>query len=309
MILKFIKASYEKLKKALSKTRSFLGEKIRSLFQGKIDQEMIDQLEQVLYEADLGVQTAQELTQKIQDYHRKNPSLTSEELISVLQKEILALLTPYPTELIDVPKDKGPLVILIVGVNGNGKTTTVAKIAKRFIDSGNKVLIGAADTFRAAATEQLEIWAERIGVPLVKGSPKADPAAVAFDALSAGKARGVDVVIIDTAGRLHTKVNLMQELEKIRRSCGKVISGSPHEVLLVLDATTGQNAIDQAKIFHQFTPLTGIVLTKLDGTAKGGIAISIQRELKIPIKFIGIGESVEDLEPFNADQFVSALFE
>lgn len=309
MILKFLKSSYEKLKSALSKSRSFLGNKIRDLFQGKIDEDMMEHLEKLLYEADLGVQAAHELTQKIKEHHRKNPSLNSEELISILKKEILALLIPFSPDLKQVSNNEDPLVILIVGVNGNGKTTSVAKLAKRFLENGNKVLIGAADTFRAAATEQITIWAERLNIPIVKGNPKADPASVAFDSVSSAKAKGIEVVIIDTAGRLHTKTNLMQELDKIRRSCGKIIPGSPHEVLLVLDATTGQNAIDQAKIFHQFTPLTGLILTKLDGTAKGGIAISIQKQLNIPIKFIGIGENIDDLEPFNAEQFVNALFE
>ncbi len=195
-----------------------------------------------------------------------------------------------------------------MGVNGNGKTTSVAKLAKRYRDSGKKVLIAAADTFRAAAIEQLEIWASRIQTDLVKGAPKSDSAAVAYDALSAAIARNIDVVIIDTAGRLHTRNDLMQELEKIKRACHKVIPDSPHETLLVLDATIGQNAIDQAKIFHQYTPITGLILTKLDGTAKGGIIINIQNQLGIPVKFIGIGESLDDLEPFNAENFSNALF-
>jgi fused signal recognition particle receptor len=198
---------------------------------------------------------------------------------------------------------------LIVGVNGNGKTTSVAKLANRFKINKKNVLIAAADTFRAAAVEQLDIWAQRLKVDIVKGTSHSDPAAVTFDAVQAGKSRKTDVVIIDTAGRLHTKIPLMQELAKIKRSCQKVIPNSPHETLLVLDATTGQNAIDQAKVFNEFTPITGIILTKLDGTAKGGIVISIQRQLGIPIKFIGVGEGLEDLEPFDAQNFVNALFD
>jgi fused signal recognition particle receptor len=197
---------------------------------------------------------------------------------------------------------------MIVGVNGNGKTTATAKLAKRFQDAGKTVMMAAADTFRAAAVEQLETWAHRLQLDIVKGSPKSDPAAVAFDALTAAKARGADVVIVDTAGRLHTKTPLMQELEKIRRTCQKVVPSSPHEVLLVLDATTGQNGVEQAQTFCKFVPITGLILTKIDGTAKGGVAINIQRQLGIPILFLGTGEGVEDLEPFEAGVFVKGLF-
>lgn len=308
MILKFLKSSYEKLKSALSKTRSLLGEKLRALFQGSLNPETIEKIEQVLYEADLGVQTAHELTQKIQESYRKKGSLTSDEMLAIVKDEALNILKKYPPGLMEQPANS-PLVILIVGVNGNGKTTSVAKLAKRFVNDGKKVLVAAADTFRAAAIEQLEIWAQRLKIDIVKGLPNGDPAAVVFDALSAAKARGSDVVIIDTAGRLHTKTHLMQELEKICRSCNKITPSSPHETLLVLDATTGQNAIDQAKIFHKFTPISGLILTKLDGTAKGGIVISIQREIGVPVKFIGIGEGADDLEPFDPESFVSALFE
>ncbi len=205
--------------------------------------------------------------------------------------------------------EKPPLVILVVGVNGNGKTTTTAKLAHKFQTEGKKVLIGAADTFRAAATEQLEIWSERLKIDLVKGVAGSDPASVAFDAVSAGKSRGCDVVIIDTAGRLHTKAPLMEELKKVAKVIKKVIPDAPHETLLVLDATAGQNGIDQAHVFHSFVPLSGLVLTKLDGTAKGGIVFSIQKQLHTPVKFIGIGEGIEDLEPFDVNQFVSALFD
>jgi fused signal recognition particle receptor len=309
MVLNFLKSSYQKVKGALSKTRSLLGNKIKLLFQGKIDADTLDSLEQLLYEADLGVETIGLLTQKVEAAYRSNPSIGSEGLLDVVRSEILNVLKQQPSQLADFPSDGNPLVILIVGVNGNGKTTSVAKLSKKFIDGGKEVLIAAADTFRAAATEQLETWAHRLNVSIVKGVPQCDPAAVVFDALSAGKSRKVDAVIIDTAGRLHTKTNLMQELDKIKRTCHKVIPYAPHETLLVIDATMGQNAVEQAKIFNKFTPLTGIILTKLDGTTKGGIVVSIQRQLGIPIKFIGVGESLEDLEPFNADAFVTALFE
>lgn len=307
MVFGFIKTSYTKVKSALGRARSFLGDKIQSIFQGKMDDHALEQLEQALYEADFGVQTAQELTRKIRQLHQANPSLTTADYLSALRQEILTLLIQAPSQLAPINPTDLPFVILIVGVNGNGKTTSVAKLAHLFHQNNHKVLIGAADTFRAAAMEQLETWAKRIQVDIVKGNPKSDPAAVTFDSLQAGKARGCDVVIIDTAGRLHTKIPLMQELEKIRRSCKKLSPQAPHETLLVLDATVGQNAIDQAKVFSKFTPITGLILTKLDGTAKGGIVIAIQKELGIPVKFIGTGEGLEDLQAFNAEMFVNNL--
>lgn len=305
MIFKFLKSSYQKVSKALSKTRHLLGDKIRSIFSTSINQESLDQLEEILYEADLGVVFASELTEKTRQHLKTHPKLTTDELITFLEQEILKTFPETKEEVTQA----SPHVILIVGVNGNGKTTATAKIANQYKLAGKKVLVGAADTFRAAALEQLQIWAQRLGIEIVKGAPKGDPAAVAFDAVTAAKSREMDVVIIDTAGRLHVKTALMHELEKIRRSCQKVAPGSPHEILLVLDATTGQNAIDQAKTFQKFVPLTGLILTKLDGTAKGGIALSIQKELRLPIKFITIGESIEDIEPFEPEAFVSSLFE
>jgi len=248
-----------------------------------------------------------ELTQKIREFHIQNPQLKPDDLLKELQRDLIQSLEE--NKALSPSKDVLPQVILIVGVNGNGKTTSVAKLAKLFHAQGKKVLLAAADTFRAAAVDQLELWAKKIGVDIVKGAPKSDPASVAFDAITAAKAREMDILIIDTAGRLHTKTNLMQELEKIKRSCHKVLPGSPHEILLVLDATTGQNAIDQAKTFHQHTPISGLVLTKLDGTAKGGIVLGIQKQLGIPVQYIGFGESVDDFETFNAQTFVHALFE
>lgn len=310
MVLNFLKSSYKKVKDVLTKTRSLLGFKIRALFKGKINEETLESLEQLLYEADLGLQTASELTEKIRLVYSKNPSMDGEALLDVIRDELASILAEQPpSELIIVPKEQQPLTILIVGVNGNGKTTSVAKLANLFQQNGQSVLIGAADTFRAAAMEQLEIWATRLGVEIVKGNAKSDPSAVVFDTLQAAKARGKGVVLIDTAGRLHTKTHLMQELEKICRTCQKVHPGSPHETLLVLDATTGQNAIDQAKIFNQHTPITGLILTKLDGSAKGGVVINISRQLGIPVKFIGVGEGLEDLEPFDKNQFIQALFD
>lgn len=306
MVLKFIKASYSNVKKVLSKTGSLIGSKLRSLFHGPIDETSLDRLEQILYEADLGVEYARELTDKVRKKLKSDPSVTSDALIKEMQHEILShLVMPQPKEI----PTQVPHVILIVGVNGNGKTTSLAKLAHHYHQAGKKVIIGAADTFRAAATEQLENWANRLKVDLVKGSPKSDPASVVFDTVSAGLSRQADIILIDTAGRLHTKTPLMQELEKIKRSCKKVIPAAPHETLLVLDATTGQNAIDQARTFHQFTPISGLILTKLDGSAKGGAAIAIQRKLGIPIQFIGVGEGLEDLQPFDPEVFVNALFE
>jgi fused signal recognition particle receptor len=309
MVLQFFKSNFSKFKSALTRARTLFGDKIKNLFQGKIDENTLEQLEQFLYEADFGVQTARELTHKIRELHLANPSFKTSDYMAALRSHLMDMLGRFPAALIELPPQQLPMVILIVGVNGNGKTTSVAKLAHLFKQGNKKVLLAAADTFRAAAIEQLDTWAQQLQIEIVKGSPKSDPAAVAFDAVKAAKARNCDVVIVDTAGRLHTKTPLMQELEKIKRSCHKASSSGPHETLLVLDATTGQNAIDQAKQFHKFTPLTGIILTKLDGTAKGGIVVAIQRELGLPIKFIGTGEQVDDLQPFDPQNFVSNLFE
>lgn len=308
MVLNFLKSSFNKVKEVLSKTGSFLGNKLRALFSKQIDEETLEKLEQLFYESDLGLQTSQELTKKVKEIYRQNPKITPEEIIEAIRKEVISLFKGKESNLKEIKKEEAPLVILIIGVNGNGKTTTVAKLAKYYQNQNKKVLIAGADTFRAAAMEQLETWAKKIDVEMVKGSPKSDPASVVFDAITAAKARQCDVVIIDTAGRLHTKTPLMHELQKIRKTCQKIHGEAPHETLLILDATTGQNAVDQAKTFHQFTPITGLILTKLDGSAKGGIVISIQRQLNIPVKFIGIGEGIEDLDFFNPENFVNALF-
>ncbi len=274
-----------------------LFKKIGTLFTGQISDEQIESLEKLLYQADFGVETTQTLTELV----RKLPkSSTTEQIIQALETKLLTILNRHPNTLAAAPS-----IIMIVGVNGNGKTTSCAKLAHLFHKAGESVVIGAADTFRAAAIEQLEVWATRINVELVKHPHGADPAAVAYDAAQ----KQADRILIDTAGRLHTKTDLMQELAKIRRVLSKVSPGSPHETLLVLDATTGQNAIAQAKTFHEYTPLTGVILTKLDGTARGGIVIPIQEQLGIPVKFIGTGEGIDDLQPFDATQFIKILLE
>lgn len=293
------------LKKVLSpfsRISSHLGEKLKTLFQKKtVDAATLEEVEKLLYEADLGAELSADLTEKVEKHFRKQqPESTA--VLEFLKTELLTLFPPSS------PKSfSKPHVILVVGVNGSGKTTTIAKLAARFRKEGKTVLLAAGDTFRAAAVEQLSTWAERLGVEIIRSQPNADPSAVAFDALGAAAARGTDIVLIDTAGRLQTKTHLMEELVKVKRICEKKIPGAPHETLLVLDATLGQNSLDQAKIFHSFVPLTGIVLTKLDGSAKGGIAACIQHALKIPILWAGLGEQEDDLEPFDAESYLSAL--
>ncbi|MDZ7597228.1 MAG: signal recognition particle-docking protein FtsY [Desulfobacterales bacterium] len=295
-----------RLKERLGKTRRSLAAGLEGLFSGqrRIDAELLDELEELLITADIGVQTTTALMGRISE--RKAEIADAEQLKNALKEEILALVgTAAPPP----PRDGAkPHVIMVVGVNGVGKTTTIGKLAARFTAAGKKVLIGAADTFRAAAGEQLAIWAQRSGADIVRHRENADPAAVAFDTIEAALARGVDVVLVDTAGRLHTKVNLMAELKKIQRTIDRKLPGAPHEVLLVLDATTGQNALTQAKLFQETVGITGIALTKLDGTAKGGIVISICNSLQIPLKYIGIGEKIEDLQDFDPEKFVAALF-
>ncbi len=270
-----------------------------------MDEAALEELEQTLYEADLGVETALALTDTIRKAKRKDPSLEGDRLLELLSHETLKYMTP--------PKERvmtsSPHVILIVGVNGSGKTTSVVKLAKLYQSQGKKVVVAAADTYRAAAAEQLEKWLTKLGVDLVRGSANGDPASVTFDAISAAKAREADVVIVDTAGRLQTRLDLMKELEKIRRVCGKQVLDAPHDTLLILDATIGQNAIDQAKVFQEHTPLTGLILTKLDGTARGGIAIQVQKVLNLPIQYIATGENWDDFDSFDPELYVKALFE
>jgi fused signal recognition particle receptor len=299
------KAGYfKRLKNRLSRSRKTLSGGFDKIFAGakKIDDEMLEELEELLITSDIGVQTTMELIESIARAKFSDPG----EVKQKLKEEILSILGSQPAALKDIKST--PHVILVVGVNGVGKTTTIGKIASSLKSSGRKVMIAAADTFRAAAVEQLMIWAERAGAEFVKHKENADPAAVAFDAVAAASARGCDIVLIDTAGRLHTKVNLMEELKKIKRTVAKQIQGAPHEILLVLDATTGQNALSQAKLFNDALDVTGLALTKLDGTAKGGIVVGICGTLNIPLQYIGIGEQIEDLRPFDAELFVDALF-
>ena len=295
---------FNRLRGRLLKSRKSLSGGFDSIFTGKtkIDDDLLEELEELLITSDIGVQTSIELIERIAKAKVKDV----DQLKAVLKEEILSILTAEPDD--SRTGLTKPHIILVIGVNGVGKTTTIGKLAASAHASGQKVLIGAADTFRAAAVEQLGIWAERANAEFVRHKENADPAAVAFDAVAAASARGCDLVLIDTAGRLHTKVNLMEELKKIKRTVAKQLEGAPHEILLVLDATTGQNAMSQAKMFNEALDISGLVLTKLDGTAKGGIVIGICSELNIPLQYIGIGEQIDDLRPFDAEQFIEALF-
>ena len=297
---------FKRLKVGLSKTRDILTTDIDELFSRKssIDDDMLEELEELLITSDIGVQTAMDLMNIITKRAAKIDG--PDALKAVLKEELLALLQEIQSE--PAQRSAKPHVVMVVGVNGVGKTTTIGKLAARAADRGERVLIAAADTFRAAAIEQLTIWAERAGAEIVKHKANADPAAVAFDSMEAAVAREVDTVFVDTAGRLHTKVNLMEELKKIKRTISKKIPDAPHEILLVLDATTGQNALSQAKLFHEAIEVSGLALTKLDGTAKGGIVVSISQTLNIPLQFIGVGEGIDDLQPFDPQQFADALF-
>jgi len=282
--------------------KSALGQKLRALFSSSPDPSSFEELERIFYEADLGSKMARDLVLFLKDYAKKNKDPSS--WVQAVKDELFRVFPPP-----SLPSLHTPHIILIVGVNGSGKTTTLAKLANYYQKQGKSVLIAAADTFRAAAVEQLETWAKKMGVPLIKSQLNGDPSAIAFDAIASAKAKSIDIVLIDTAGRLQNKEDLMQELAKVRRVCQKQISTSPHETLLILDATMGQNALDAARTFHQFTPITGIVLTKLDGSAKGGIAIAIQKELSLPIQWVGLGEKEDDLAPFDPKSYIDALFE
>lgn len=300
----------DKLKKGLSKTHQGLVEKIDRLFLGRktIDQDLLDELEAVLIGADLGVKTSTQLIEGVKEALKRGELKEPEKVKDFIKQEILRILRTAEQPLRIEETASKPFVFMVVGVNGVGKTTTIGKLAHQYALEKKKILIGAADTFRAAAVEQLEIWAKRVGADFIKQEKGSDPAAVAFDSMKAAKARNTDLVFIDTAGRLHTKVNLMEEVKKLKRIVSRECPGAPHEVLLVLDATTGQNAISQAKLFNEAIGVTGITLTKLDGTAKGGIIVGITEELKIPIRYVGIGEGIDDLKPFHAADFVEALF-
>lgn len=296
------------LKQGLAKTRQNFVQKVEQLLTGKrkIDEELYEELEEALIRSDAGVNTAMQLVSRLREEVKSRKLTEAEQLREVLRTLIVELLgEEKPLKL----ADSGPSIILVVGVNGVGKTTTIGKLANYFRIEGRRVILAAGDTFRAAAIDQLEVWGQRSGCEVVKQREGADPAAVAFDAVQAAKSRRADLVIMDTAGRLHNKVNLMEELRKVKRVIEREIPGAPHEVLLVLDATTGQNALQQAKLFQEVAGVTGIVLTKLDGTAKGGVVLGIQTEAKIPVKWIGIGEGIEDLRPFVPADFTAALFD
>lgn len=302
------------LDKGLKKTKESVLRKLTRVIAGKskVDNEVLDELEEVLITSDVGVETTLKIIRRIEQRVERNKYLSTAELSATLRDEIVALLAENNSEdnhSWELPKTGQPYVILVVGVNGVGKTTTIGKLAYQFKRAKKKVYLGAADTFRAAAVEQIGIWGERVGVPVVKQQMGADPASVAFDTLSAAKANDAEVVIIDTAGRLHNKVGLMNELKKIKDVMKKVFPDAPDEVLLVLDGSTGQNAFEQAKQFSAVTHITSLAITKLDGTAKGGVVIGISDQLKVPVKYIGIGESIEDLQLFNSRSFVDSLFD
>lgn len=309
----FSKEKKENLEQGLDKTRSNIFSKITRAVAGKskIDESFLDDLEEILITSDVGVQTTVKIIDRIEERVLHDKYINTSELNSMLKEEIAGLLEENNTEDMPgfvLPEGKKPYVIMVVGVNGVGKTTTIGKLAHQYKQQGKKVILGAADTFRAAAVDQLTIWAERVGVEIVKKEMGSDPAAVAFETVQSAKAEGADLCIVDTAGRLHNKVNLMNELGKIKRVMSKVIPDAPHEVLLILDASTGQNALEQAKQFTAATEVNALALTKLDGTAKGGVVLGIADQFRIPIKYIGIGEKMEDLQVFNREAFVDALF-
>ncbi len=302
----------ETLDQGLEKTKKGFLERISKAIIGKtsVDDEVLDQLEEELIGADVGVDTTLALIEKLQERVKKEKYLSTSELNGLLHEEIVSLLVDAPSNQLGFipPSDKKPYVILVVGVNGVGKTTTIGKLAHHYKEAGNTVIMGAADTFRAAAADQLTIWSERVGVAIVKQNHGADPSAVAFDTIQSAMAKNADVVLIDTAGRLHNKAHLMDELNKIKRVIEKQLPGAPHEVLLVLDGSTGQNALEQAKQFMAVTSVNALAITKLDGTAKGGVVLSIAHQCKIPVKYIGVGEQIKDLLLFDKDEFVDSLF-
>jgi len=297
---------FQRLRRGLAKTREGWVGRLESVFQTpRWDEESLANLEEILLSADVGVKATQRLTDAANLYVRGK---TVQELLSFLEREIVQILKEVQRSPTIPPLSQSPWVVLFLGVNGVGKTTTIGKMAAKYQQDGKKVLLVAADTFRAAAIEQLEIWCQRAGAEIIKHKSGADPSAVAFDGIHAARKRGVDIVLIDTAGRLHTKSHLVEELKKVRRVVAKEEPGAPHETLLVLDAITGQNGLQQARVFQEALDITGIVLTKLDGTAKGGVIIGIQEELGIPVRYIGVGEDIEDLQPFDPDLFVQSLF-
>jgi fused signal recognition particle receptor len=309
----FTKAKKESLDKGLAKTKESVFKKLTRAVVGKtkVDDDVLDELEEILITSDVGVDTTLKIIERIESRVAKDKFLSTSELNDILKEEIADLLAENKSgdaSQFELPKSEHPYVIMVVGVNGVGKTTTIGKLANKFKQAGKKVVLGAADTFRAAAIDQLVVWAERVDVPIVKQSMGSDPASVAFDTLESAKKQGADVVIIDTAGRLHNKVNLMNELTKVKRVMQKIVPDAPNEVLLVLDGSTGQNAFEQAKQFTKATEVSALAITKLDGTAKGGVVIGVSDQFSIPVKYIGIGEGIEDLQVFDRDEFVDSLF-
>ena len=307
------KSKKEGLEKGLAKTKESVLKKMTRAVVGKkkVDDDVLDNLEEVLITSDVGVDTTIRIIQRIEERVARDRYIDTGELNTILREEIVALLAENKygeVKDFELPPDIKPYVIMVVGVNGVGKTTTIGKLAHKYKSAGKSVILGAADTFRAAAIEQLEIWANRVDVPLIKQKMGSDPASVAFDTLSSAKSKGADVVIIDTAGRLHNKVNLMNELTKVKKVMNKITPGAPHEILLVLDGSTGQNAFEQAKQFSKATEVTALAITKLDGTAKGGVVIGVSDQFKIPVKYIGIGEGIDDLQVFDREAFVDSLF-
>ena len=302
------KTGFQKIKKALSKTGMFLKRELKALFAKPLDETTIENLEKVLFEADLGSGIVSDFISAVQTFHKHHPKATPNDYLKELQRCSQEILNTPPLVSGSEPPIGYSKVILIVGVNGAGKTTTLAKLAHLYKEEGEKVLIAAGDTFRAAAIEQLELWTNKIKVDLVKTHMGADSSGVLYDALMKGRSKEYSVILCDTAGRLESKTDLMHELEKLTRTCHKFDESAPHETYLIVDASLGQTALEQARIFHKFTPLTGIILTKIDGSAKGGIALSIYRELKIPIKFITFGETIDDIAPFNSEEYTKALF-
>ncbi|MBU1105976.1 MAG: signal recognition particle-docking protein FtsY [Candidatus Riflebacteria bacterium] len=299
---------FQRLKKGLTKTRSGFVGKLKRLVLGstKIDDALLDQLEEALYEADVGVKTTQELLSYLHKKVDEEDITDPNRIYEILREVLRGMLTRFSSEA--VFNANGLTVFMIIGVNGVGKTTTIAKLARRFVKEGKKVVLAAGDTFRAAAIDQLGIWGERVGVEVIRGSEGGDPGALVFDAIHAAKRREADLLIVDTAGRMHVKVNLMAELKKMQKIAEKENNGGPQEILLVLDATTGQNAVQQAKLFKEVLPITGLIVTKLDGTAKGGVLFAVEEQICAPVKFIGVGEKMDDLMPFNPEQFLEALF-
>jgi len=301
---------FQRLKQGLTKSRETWVQKIGAIFQNRQwDEQSLDAMEESLLTADVGVKATQKLIDALRRQSPNGSEDIGQEMAARLQAAMVEMLEGSPRAAQIEPLSVRPWVILFLGVNGVGKTTTIGKLAAQYRSAGKKVLLVAGDTFRAAAVEQLDIWGQRVGVDVVKHKAGSDPSAVVFDGLQAGKSRGMDILLIDTAGRLHTKVHLIEELKKIRRVITRELPGAPHETLLVLDATTGQNGLQQARVFKDATDITGIVLAKLDGTAKGGVIVGIQEELGVPVKYIGVGEDVDDLQPFDAAGFVKALFE